>query len=82
MCSSDLVKYLEEKRNIPKGLKVVDFKPKPESGWGLLSLSTAALGRLAGERTADVIGRLFDFGDTLGRLRLDGLVSVWQGSER
>ncbi len=78
----EAVKYLEEKRNIPKGLKVVDFKPKAESSWGLMSLSLAALGRLIGDRTAGEIGHLLDTNDTLGRLRLDGLLSLWQGSER
>jgi protease IV len=78
----EAVKYLEEKRNVPKGLKVVNFKPKPDSGWGLMSLSMAALQGLLGERTAGAIGRLFDADQALGRLRLDGLVSVWQGSER
>jgi protease-4 len=77
----EAVRYLEEKRNIPKGLRVVDFKPKRESSWGLASLSIAALGRLIGGRTADAIGQLLD-SDELGRLRLDGLVSLWQGSER
>jgi protease-4 len=78
----EAVKYLEEKRNIPKGLKVVDFKPKAESSWGLMGLSLAALGRLIGDRTAGEIGHLLDTNDTLGRLRLDGLLSLWQGSER
>jgi protease IV len=78
----EAVKYLEEKRNVPKGLKVVDFKPKADSRWGLMSLSMAALERLVGERTAGAIGRFFDMDEALGRLRLDGLVSVWQGSER
>ena len=78
----EAVKYLEEKRNIPKGLRVVDFKPKRDTDWGLMSLSIAALGRLIGERAAGAVGRLLDTDDALGRLRLDGLVSVWQGSER
>ena len=79
---AEAVKYLEEKRSIPKGLKVVDFKPKAEGGWGLVSLSVAALGRLVGERAAGSIGHLFDADDAFARLRLDGLVSLWQGSER
>ena len=78
----EAVKYLEEKRGIPKGLKVVDFKPKYESGWGIASLSISALSRIIGERAAEAIGHLFDGEEALGRLRLDGLVSVWQGSER
>jgi protease IV len=78
----EAVKYLEEKRGIPKGLKVVDFKPKHENGWGIASLSISALSRIIGERAAEAIGHLFDGDEGLGRLRLDGLVSVWQGSER
>jgi len=78
----EAVKYLEEKRGIPKGLKVVDFKPKYESGWGIGSLSISALSRILGERAAEAIGHLVGGEQALGRLRLDGLVSVWQGSER
>lgn len=78
----EAVKYLEEKRNIPKDLKVVDFKPKRESDWGLLGLSVSALARLIGIGAAGDIGQLLAGDETLGRLRLDGLVSVWQGSER
>jgi protease IV len=78
----EAVKYLEEKRGIPKGLKVVDFKPKHENVWGIASLSISALSRIIGERAAEAIGHLFDGDKALGRLRLDGLVSVWQGSER
>ena len=78
----EAVKYLEEQRSIPKGLKVVDWKPKRESSWGVLGLSVEALGRLIGERAAGEIAGLVAGDGTLGRLRLDGLVSVWQGSER
>jgi len=79
---AEAVKYLEEKRGIPKGLKVVDFKPKHASSWGVVSLAASALGRILGERAAEAIGRLFAADEAFGRLRLDGLVSVWQGSER
>jgi len=41
-----------------------------------------ALGSLLGERMAGEIARVFDSGQALGSLRLDGLVSVWQGAER
>jgi len=78
----EAVKYLEEKRGIAKGLKVVDFRPRSESGWGIASLSMSALSRIIGGRAAEAIGHLVDGHEALGRLRLDGLVSVWQGSER
>jgi protease-4 len=78
----EAIKYLEEKRGVPKGLKVVDFKPRQESGWGIVGRSISGLSRIIGERAAEAIGQLLDGNVALGRLRLDGLVSVWQGSER
>src|SRR5215467_578966 len=78
----EAVKYLEEKRGIAKELKVVDFRPRSESGWGIASLSMSALSRIIGGRAAEAIGHLVDGHEALDRLRLDGLVSVWQGSER
>jgi protease-4 len=78
----EAIKYLEEKRSVPKGLRVVDFKPKRESGWGILGVSVATLGQVIGERAAGAIGRLLDADEAFGGLRLDGLVSLWQGSER
>jgi protease IV len=80
---AEVVKWLEEKRNIPKGLKVQDWKPKRESDWGLLSsLATAAVRGLIGRQAADHLGELWREEGALGRLRLDGLISIWQGSER
>jgi protease-4 len=78
----EAVKYLEEKRNVAKGLKVVDWKPQRESSWGVLGLSVRALARLVAGGAVDEIGALVAGDTRLGTLRLDGLVSVWQGSER
>ena len=50
--------------------------------FGVLGLSIEALGRLIGAGAAGHIAGLLDRDGTLGTLRLDGLVSVWQGSER
>jgi protease-4 len=77
----EAVKYLEEQRNVPKGLKVVDFKPKRDSSWGVLGMSLMGLARLLVGNAADDIAGLIS-SDRIATLRLDGLVSVWQGSER
>jgi protease IV len=78
----EAVKYLEERRSVPKGLKVVDWKPKRDSSWGVLGMSIRALfAGLVGERTAEEITGLLA-GERFATLRLDGLVSIWQGSER
>jgi protease IV len=75
---AEAIKYLEEKRSVPKDLKVIDWKPKREQDWGLFALSRQALGSLLG----DTLNRFFDSSASLSSLRLDGLVSVWQGAER
>ena len=79
---TEAIKYLEEKRNVPKDLKVIDWKPKRETDWGLFALSRHALAGLLGERLAGEIANVFDSDKALGSLRLDGLISVWQGAER
>jgi len=79
---AEAIKYLVDKRNVPKDLKVVDWKPKRDADWSLLRLSAAALGWVIGERAAGEVGRLIASDSTFGGLRLDGLVSVWQGAER
>jgi protease-4 len=72
----EAVRWLEDKRNVPKSLKVVDWKPRSATalpwfgafaGWllGTLGLSDDRLDLLTSGESA------------LGRLALDGLVSVW-----
>jgi len=78
---AEAVRYLEEKRNLPKDLNVIDWKPKRDNGWSLLSIATQALQRLSGAHAAGELARVLISDQALGRLRLDGLVSVWQGSE-
>jgi len=79
---AEAVAWMEQQRNVPKNLKIVDWKPKKDSDWGLGRLSLAALAALVGDGAADTVGELLQRPSILGRLRLDGLVSVWQGSER
>ena len=65
--------WLAKERDVPKGLKVVDWKPAEESsGWfGWLS---GALGAVFGV-SAETLASLF--GQISSTLKLDGLVSVW-----
>ena len=79
---AEVVKYLEEKREVAKGLKVVDWKPKREDRWGGLGLSLRGLlANILGSRAAEEVSGLLS-GERFGTLRLDGLISIWQGSER
>jgi len=79
---AEAVAWLEQQRNVPKNLKIVDWKPKRESDWGVGRLSLAALAALFGGSAADTVAEVLQRQPILARLRLDGLVSVWQGSER
>jgi protease-4 len=78
---SEVVKYLEEQRGVPKGLKIVDWKVSRDSDWGLVRIATQALARATGIAALDELARLLN-DDRLARMRLDGLLSVWHGTER
>jgi len=78
---AEAVKHLEEKRGVPKGLKVVDWKVSRDSDWSLVRLATAALARVTGITALDQLSHALG-DDRLSSLRLDGLVSVWHGTER
>lgn len=78
---AEAVRWLETSRAVPKDLKVVDWKPTPESTWGGLA-GEASLA--AGKMIAAALGsfaQLAILPPGLGRVGLDGLVSVWQPSE-
>lgn len=74
------VKWLEEKRNIKKDLKIVDKKPEDTSRLGFLGITRAAARDMAGELVAGVTDAITS-GSGHNPLRLDGLVSVWQPGE-
>lgn len=78
----EVVRYLEQKRNVARGLKIVEWKPKREGDWSFMGATARFLGQLVGGRLGNEVARLVGDDQTLGTLRLDGLVSVWQGAER
>jgi len=77
----EVVKYLEDQKGVPKGLKVVDWKVSRDSDWGLLRLGTRALARMTGVPAVNELARIMSE-DRLASLRLDGLLSIWHFSER
>ena len=72
--------WLEEKRGVTKGLKIVDWKPKRDDDWSLIDLFTKSAAKLIGIPTAKLLELAAD-DPRLALLRLDELVSVWQPSE-
>jgi protease-4 len=77
----EVVKYLEDQRGVPKGLKIVDWKVSRDSDWGLLRIASRALARATGIQAFDELARIVN-DDRIASLRLDGLLSIWHGSER
>jgi protease-4 len=65
--------WLTKERNVPSGLKIVDWKPATESSglFGWLFQSLAASIGLSVQRIAGFASQISD------TLKLDGLVSVW-----
>jgi protease IV len=77
---AEVVKYLEDQRSVPKGLKIVDWKVSRDTSWSFVRLGTLALARLTGIPALEEIARMSN--DRLAGLQLDGLLSIWHGAER
>jgi protease-4 len=77
----EVVKYLEDQRGVPKRLKIVDWKVTRDSDWGLLRMTGRALARITGIDAFDEVARVVS-DNRFASLRLDGLVSIWHGSEK
>jgi protease IV len=69
----EALRWLSKERDVPVGLKVVEWKPKEESssllGW--FFDSAAQIFGLSGSKIAALLG------EATATLKLDGLVSVW-----
>jgi protease IV len=73
---TEVVRYLQDKRNVTKDLKIIDWKPKRQSDWPLSTSEAGIFGWLAGRMFGDLGARLAQ-DPNLGSVGLDGLVSVW-----
>ena len=74
------LRWLQEKRGIDPKLRLIDWKPARTGDWSLLRLVTGGLARLLGG--GDTAGLPAVADKMLGRLTLDGLVSIWHPGER
>lgn len=78
---AEAIRWLETSRGVTKDLKVVNWKPTPEGTWGSLSgEASLAFGKMVAAALGN-IAQLASVAPGLGRVGLDGLVSVWQPSE-
>jgi protease IV len=73
---AEVLRYLQDKRSVPKDLKIVDWKPKRATDWPLggaeASISTWLAGRLFGD-----LGTRIAHDPSLGSVGLDGMLSIW-----
>lgn len=76
----EVVSWLQTTRGVAKDLKVVDWRPKREDSLGVLGMLGRVLGGALG--LGSWPASLLDEDPRLATLRLGGLVSVWQQSEK
>ena len=72
----EAVAWLNDKRGVAKDLKVVNWKPKVESGWGLPRAQGSLGSDFAGAAATELV-RTLAAASHLDTVTLDGLVSVW-----
>jgi len=69
----EAIRWLKDKRGVGKDLKLVDWKPEPQSG-GVTGLGVSGIAEAIG---AGVVAEIVGQGRRLATPALDGLVSVW-----
>lgn len=72
----EAIAWLEEKRQVSKDLKVIDWEAEESGNGGWLSSAVNYLLSKAGFSDS-MLDLLFGHGNALKRVQLDGLVSVW-----
>lgn len=77
----EAIAWLEEKRQVPKDLKVIDWEADESGGGSWLRGAVKSLLSKAGF-SASILDLLLSPGNALERVQLDGLVSVWHVQEQ
>ncbi|MEM8743796.1 MAG: signal peptide peptidase SppA [Pseudomonadota bacterium] len=76
----DAIAWLEKNRDIPKKLRVIDWKPGETRSLGWFRSAIKHVASWAGLPVA-VVDSVLGPGSALERVRLDGLVSVWHAQQ-
>ncbi len=72
---AEAVRWLEQERKVDKGLRVIDWRPRRQTSWGLFPFAEIAEGGVTSAVRGALRAVLEETG--LSMIRLDGLVSVW-----
>ena len=76
----DAIAWLEKNRDVPKKLRVIDWKSGETRGLGWFRSAVKHVASWAGLPVA-VVDSILGPGSALERVRLDGLVSVWHAQQ-
>ena len=72
----EAIAWMVKKRKVASGLKIIDWKPNEQLAWPLAGAIAGFLSEII-VRTAASVGQSASASQELGRLGLDGLISVW-----
>ncbi len=75
----DAVAWLEAEKGVAKDLPIRDWKPRSERDFSIFAMAATAVDLMGFERVADVLRRTDAHAEAA---RLDGLLAVWQPSEK
>ncbi|MEZ5922766.1 MAG: signal peptide peptidase SppA [Hyphomicrobiaceae bacterium] len=76
----EAIAWLTAAKGVESGLEVVTWKPKSGDGWDLFGGKTSLLDRLAAPLGIDLATQL-EKNRLIQSLQLDGLLSLWHGSQ-
>ena len=72
--------WLEKERGVEADLKIIDWQPGQNSGWGLSSMASE-IARSMARGAVSGIGESLSSSTGMSTLSLDGLLAVWQPRE-
>jgi protease IV len=75
---AEALRWLETKRNVTPGLKLVDWKPRRQSPWTAMVSNDSSIGRWLISAFVSQLSTTIKQEAGFGQTSLDGLMSVWQ----
>jgi len=76
---SDAIAWLEQEKKVPKDLPIRDWKPRSDRDFSVFAMAATAVDLMGFEQAAEALRRTGVHAETA---RLDGLLAVWQPSEK
>lgn len=77
---NEAISWLEEKRQIPANLSIIDWEKRADKGFSLFRILLRTVAAIAGFPASD-LDTLFFRTNVLHAVQLDGFVSLWHPSK-